>query len=90
MTEGKQKRYSRIIPTDTLQLTRLVRRYFLGRRAFLVENVVESDTNGDGIADMRDEIRPRNSQTDGRVVNVVDEIMHIRRREIHESMHLRH
>ncbi len=39
---------------------------------------------------MRDEIRPRDTQTDGRVVDVVDEIMHIRRREIHEPVHLRH
>ena len=88
--EKKRKtKNSLLIPTHTLQLTRLIRRNLLLRAAFLVKDIIQRDPDTDRIAHMGDQIRALNAQTDGRIIDVVDEIMHIRRRQIHEAMDLR-
>lgn len=86
--KGRVKKCSLLITTDPLQLTLLIRRHLLRRRAFLVEDVVEADTDGDGIADVGDEIRSGDTEGDGGVVDVVDEIVHVWRWKVHEAMDL--
>lgn len=80
--------HSLLITTDTLQLAFLIRRHLLRRRAFLVEDVVEADTDGDGIADVGDEIGAGYTEGDGGVVDVVDEVVHVWRWKVHEAMDL--
>lgn len=85
----KKKFYSLLIPTHRLQLTTLIRRNLLFRTTPLVEHIIQRNPNTNRIPHMRHQIRPLHAQTHGRVVDVVDEIMHVWRREVHESVHLR-
>lgn len=66
----------------------LVRRDLLRRRAPLVEDVVQCDPNGYSVADMRDEIWARDAERDGGIVDVVDEVVHGGRGEVHEAVDL--
>ena len=76
------------VATHTLQLAGLIRRDLLTRRATLIVNVVQCDTDGYGIADMSDEVGTRDAERHGRVVDIVDEVVHVWAREIHEAMDL--
>lgn len=87
--ERRKRKNSRIIPTHGLQLARLICRNLLRGRAFLVEGVVEPDADGDGIADVRYQIWPRDAEADGCVVDVVDEVVHVGGGEVHEAVDLR-
>ncbi len=61
---------------------------FLRRGAFLVEDVVEGDADGDGVADVGDKVGAGDAEGDGGVVDVVDEVVHGWRGEVHESVDL--
>lgn len=45
---------SLLIPTHALQFTTLIRRNLLRRAAFLEEEVIEGNADGDGVADVGD------------------------------------
>ena len=76
----------RIISADSLDVCRLVRRDFLRRRAFLVEHIVDSHADTDRVSNMCDQVRPLDAQGERGVVDVVDEIVHLGRFEVHEAV----
>jgi len=73
-----------------LQFARLIGSDFLCRRALFVEDVVEGDADGDGVADMGGEVWAGDTERDGGVVDGVDEVVHGRCGEVHESVNLFH
>lgn len=86
---GKEKQKEenpRIIVTHALWLAWLIGRHLLRRRAFLVEDVVQAYTNGDGVSHMGDQIRALDAQRQGRVVDVVDKIVHFWGFEVHVAV----
>lgn len=76
----------RVISANTLQICRLIGRDFLRRGALFVEDVVDADADGDGIPNMRNQIRARDSQGEGRVVDVVDKVVHLGGFDVHEAV----
>lgn len=80
--------HSRIISTHGLQFARLIRCYLLRRRALFVEDVVEGDADGDGVADVGGEVWAGDTEGDGGVVDGVDEVVHRWGGEVHESVYL--
>lgn len=82
----RQEENIRVVVTHALQLAGLIRRHLLRRRAFLVEDVVQAYTNGDGVSHVGNQIGALDAEGQGRVVDVVDEVVHFRGFEVHVAV----
>jgi len=86
LEKERQEANLRIIMTHALWLAWLIRRHLLRRRAFLVEDVIQAHTNRYGVSHVGDQIRALDAQSQGRVVDVVDEVVHFRGFEVHVAV----
>lgn len=76
------------IRTNTLQPTRLILSNLLLGRTPLIKDIIDPDPDGNGVADVGDEIGPLDAEREGGVVDGVDEVVHFGRFEIHEAVDL--
>ncbi|KAG8528576.1 uncharacterized protein KY384_006263 [Bacidia gigantensis] len=75
------------IRAKTLQPFLLPRHHPLTRRTALVKRIIQRDANTNPIADMGDGIRGLHPQAGGRIHDIMNEIVHIGRGQIHKPMH---
>lgn len=74
--------------TNTLQRALLILCNLHFRRTALVKDVIDADADGDGVADVGDEIGPFDAEAEGGVVDAVDEVVDFGRLEILEAVDL--
>ena len=81
-----KRRNLRVVAAHILQGSRLIWCNDLGRTALLVKDIIETDTDGDGVSDVGDEIWALDTEGQSCVVDIVDEVVHFWSGEIHVAM----
>lgn len=76
----------RVVAAHALEICGLVGRDLLRRTTFFVEYVINPHSNANRISHMRDQIRSLDAQCQRRIVDIMDEIVHLGGFDIHEAV----